>query len=59
MGDRNNLDFTVAQSVDQAEGKPGKDVTPSANAIAGPSLWRLSHCLNGMPQLFPKTMRHR
>jgi hypothetical protein len=59
MGDRNNLDFTTAQSVDQGEGKPGKDVTPSASAIAGPSLRCLSHCLNGMSQFFSETMRRR
>jgi len=56
---RNNLNLAAAQPVDQAEGKPGKDVASSASTRAGPSLWRLGHRLNGMPQLFPKTMRRR
>jgi len=60
MGHRNNLDFAVAQPVDQAEGKPGKHVAPGASAMSGPSLRCLGHRLNGMLQLLAKTTcRHR
>jgi hypothetical protein len=54
-----NLDVAAAQLVDQAEGKPGKDVTAGAGAIAGPSVRSLGHRLNGMPELLPKTTCRR
>lgn len=57
MGHGHDLDVTSPpKSIDQAEGKPGKDVPPSATAIAGPSLGRLGHCFNCVPQLLAKTM---
>jgi len=57
MGHRKYLDLAISQPVDQAEGKPGEKVAPSASAVSWPSVRGCGYGFNGMPQFFAKTAR--
>ena len=57
MGDCDDLDLIIASDVDQAEGKSGEDVSPSAAAIARPSARILGNSIDRVPQLLAKAVR--